>query len=137
VVPAGRYLSGRIHLKSNVTLYLSPGSVLLASTDNANFDPYETFPFHSVSYREATYFHYALVAAEGVHDIAIKLCERVTIRGITVRNSPDYSIRFWGTERGYIDPRYFQPNEVRFGSRVYNPSQKTSGALDRRWYHKG
>src|SRR6266436_2063810 len=51
VVPAGRYLSGTIHLKSNVTLYLSPGSFLLASTDNADSDPYETLPFQSVSDR--------------------------------------------------------------------------------------
>jgi hypothetical protein len=121
-VPAGRYLSGTIHLKSNVTLHLSPGAVILASPDNADFDPYETLSFQSVSDKETTYFHYALIAAEGVHDIAItgegavdgnrtkrggpktiaiKLCERVTIRGITVRNSPNYSISFWGTD--YID----------------------------------
>src|SRR5215469_10992267 len=34
VAPAGRYLSGTIHLKSNVTLHLSPGAVILASPDN-------------------------------------------------------------------------------------------------------
>jgi Glycosyl hydrolases family 28 len=118
-VPAGRYLSGTVHLKSNVTLDLSPGAVILASPDNGDFDPYETLPFQSVSDKETTYFHYALLSAEGVHDIAItgqgvvdgnrtkrggpktiaiKLCERVTIRGITVRNSPNYSISFWGTD---------------------------------------
>ncbi|MGH9667908.1 MAG: glycoside hydrolase family 28 protein, partial [Bryobacteraceae bacterium] len=122
MAPAGRYLSGTIHLKSNITLYLSPGAVILASPDNGDFDPYETLPFQSVSDKETTYFHYALVAAEGVHDIAIegkgaidgnrtrrggpktvaiKLCQRVTLRGITVRNSPNYSISFWGTD--YID----------------------------------
>lgn len=124
VLPAGRYLSGTIHLKSNVTLYLSPGSVLLASPDNADFDPYETLPFQSVSDRETTYFHYALVAAENAHDIAIvgegvidgnrgkrggpktvaiKLCERVTLRGITVRNAPNYAISFWGTDYINVD----------------------------------
>jgi polygalacturonase len=108
-------VSGAVHLKSNVTLYLSPGSVLLASPDNADFHPYQTLPFQSVSDRKTTYFHYALVAAENVHDIAIvgegvidgnrskrggpktvaiKLCERVTIRGITVRNATNYAISF-------------------------------------------
>lgn len=122
VVPAGRYLSGTIHLKSNITLYLSPGAVILASPDNSDFDPYETLPFQSVSDKETTYFHYALISADGVHDIAlegkgaidgnrarrggpktvaIKLCQHVTLRDITVRNSPNYSISFWGTD--YID----------------------------------
>jgi hypothetical protein len=124
VAPAGRYLCGTIHLKSNVTLHLSPGAVILASTDNADFDPYEKLSFKSVSDDETTYFHYALLAAENVHDIAItgegvvdgnrtrrhgpktiaiKLCERVTIRGITVRNSPNYSISFWGTDYINVD----------------------------------
>jgi Pectate lyase superfamily protein len=124
IAPAGRYLSGTVHLKSNVTLHLSPGAVILMSTDNADFDPYEKLPFKSVSDDETTYFHYALLAAENVHDIAItgegvvdgnrtkrhgpktiaiKLCERVTIRGITVRNSPNYSISFWGTDYINVD----------------------------------
>ena len=124
LVPAGTYLSGTIHLKSNVTLHLSPGSVILASPDNADFDPYETLPFQSVSDKETTYFHYALIAAENVHDIAIvgegavdgnrvkrggpktiaiKLCQRVTIRGIVVRNSPNYSVSFWGCDFVNVD----------------------------------
>jgi polygalacturonase len=123
-VPAGRYLSGTIHLKNNVTLHLAPGSVILASPDNADFDPYETLPFQSVSDKETTYFHYTLIGAEGVHDIAItgegvvdgnrtkrggpktiaiKLCQRVTIRGITVRNSPNYSVSFWGSDYITVD----------------------------------
>ncbi len=122
LVPAGKYLSGTIHLKSNVTLNLENGATILASTDNADFDPYETLPFESVSDRETTYFHYGLVTAENVHNIAIvgqgiidgnrtkrggpktvaiKLCQFVTIRGITVQNSPNYSISFWGTD--YVD----------------------------------
>jgi hypothetical protein len=124
IATAGRYLSGTIHLRSNVTLHLSPGSVILASTDNSDFDPYETLPFKSVSDDETTYFHNALIAAERVHDIAItgegavdgnrskrrgpktiaiKLCERVVIRGITVRNSPNYSISFWGSDYINVD----------------------------------
>ena len=69
LVPAGRYLSGTIHLRSDVTLSLSPGSVILASPDEADFDAYEKLPFQSVSDKETTYFHYGLVTAENVHDI--------------------------------------------------------------------
>lgn len=121
-VPAGRYLCGTIHLKSNVTLHLDNGSVILASTDNGDFDPYESLPFKSVSDNETTFFHYGLLVADGVHNIAItgqgivdgnrtrrrgpktvsiKNCQYVTIRGITVQNSPNYSISFWGSD--YVD----------------------------------
>jgi polygalacturonase len=37
--PAGRFLSGTITLKSNVTLYLSPGAVLLGSTRIEDYNP--------------------------------------------------------------------------------------------------
>lgn len=124
VVPAGRYLSGTIHLKSNTTLHLESGAVLLASPEEADFDPYEKLPFESVSDKETTYFHYGLVTAESVENIAItgegtidgnrtkrggpktiaiKLCQHVTIRGITVQNSPNYSISLWGDDFVDID----------------------------------
>jgi polygalacturonase len=121
-VPAGKYLCGTVHLKSYVTLHLDNGATILASTDNGDFDAYETLPFKSVSDNETTFFHSGLVTAENVHHIAItgqgvvdgnrsrrrgpktvsiKNCQYVTIRGITVQNSPNYSISFWGTD--YID----------------------------------
>ncbi len=121
-VPAGKYLCGTIHLKSNVTLHLDNGSTILASTDNGDFDAYETLPFKSVSDNETTFFHYGLLVADGAHNIAItgqgvvdgnrtkrrgpktvaiKNCQYVTIRGITVQNSPNYSISFWGSD--YVD----------------------------------
>ncbi len=122
VLPPGEYLSGTIRLKSYVTLHLENGARLMASTDNADFDPYETLSFKSVSDEETTYFHYGLVTAENAHHIAItgrgtidgnrtrrrgpktvalKLCQHVAIRGITVRNSPNYSISLWGSD--YVD----------------------------------
>ncbi|HLH17227.1 MAG TPA: glycosyl hydrolase family 28 protein [Bryobacteraceae bacterium] len=39
VFPAGRFLSGTITLRSNVTLHLSPGAVLLGSTRMADYNP--------------------------------------------------------------------------------------------------
>lgn len=118
-VPPGRYISGTLHLRSNVTLYLESGATLAESPDDADFDRYEKLPFKSVSDVETTYFHYGLVTADGAHNIAIigqgiidgnrthrhgpktvalKLCKYVTIEGITVENSPNYSISLWGCD---------------------------------------
>ena len=49
VFPAGRYLSGTLHLRSNVSFRLSEGAVLIASTDDADFDPYEAPPSGGIS----------------------------------------------------------------------------------------
>lgn len=124
VAPAGAYLSGTLRLKTNVTLELTSGSVLLASADEADFDPVEKLPYATPDDKETSYFHYALLAAENIHDfaitgagvvdgnrtrrggpktIAIKNCEHVSIRGITVRNAPNYSISFIGTDHIDID----------------------------------
>ena len=40
-IPAGKYLSGAIFLKNNVTLNISEGAILLASTDFENFPPFK------------------------------------------------------------------------------------------------
>lgn len=122
--PAGGYLCGTIHLKSNVTIHLSPGAVILASRDEEDFDPYETLPFTPVNDRETTYFHYALLAGEDVHNvsiigeggidgnrpkrggpkpIALKRCQHVRIRGITITNGPNYSISLLGCDHVDID----------------------------------
>ena len=120
--PAGKYLCGTIHLKSNLTLNLLSGAELLASRDEADFDPYEKLPYNTPDDRETTYFHYALLAGENVHDvtitgagaidgnrpkrggpktIALKLSQRIAIRGITIRNAPNYAISFLGCD--YVD----------------------------------
>mgnify|MGYP002381304584 CR=1 FL=1 len=124
VAPAGRYLCGTIHLKSNVTLQIESGATVAASPDDSDFDRYETLAFKSVSDNETTYFHYALLAADDVQHIAIvgegavdgnrtkrggpktialKRATGVTIRGITVKNSPNYSISMLGCDDVVID----------------------------------
>jgi polygalacturonase len=116
VVPAGRYLCGTIHLKSRITLYLAAGATILASPDNNDFDPYEKLDYDSHADNETTYFHYALLAGENIQEIAIrgegvidgnrkkrggpkpialKNVQHISIRGITVRDSPNYAISFW------------------------------------------
>jgi Glycosyl hydrolases family 28 len=102
VFPAGRYLSGTLHLRSNVSLRLSEGAVLIASPDDADFDPYEAPPSGSISpnpiswafankfrHREVsryglrilhetvdnpdtTYAHYSLIVGDHVSNVTIE-----------------------------------------------------------------
>jgi polygalacturonase len=122
--PAGRYLCGTIHLRSNVTIHLPAGATILASRDEEDFDPYERLPFTPVNDRETTYFHYALLAGEDVRQVAVigeggidgnrpkrggpkpialKRCQHITIRGITITNAPNYSISLLGCDHVDID----------------------------------
>ena len=102
IIPPGRYLSGTLHLRSNVSLRLCGGAALIASTDNVDFDPYETPPPGSLSptpvswtftgkfrHREAslygsrmlretadnpdtTYAHYSLILGDHVSHVTIE-----------------------------------------------------------------
>jgi polygalacturonase len=151
VISPGRYVSGTIHLRSNLTLRIEQGATLLFSPDDGDFDPYEELPYHmdrppkkvepEVSFvtrtlperrrmaappawddTETSYFHYALLSGDGVHNvaiegtgtidgnrprrggpkpIAIKNSEWISVRGITIRNAPNYNISFAGTD--YIE----------------------------------
>ncbi len=41
IFPSGKYLTGSLVLKSNVNIYLSPGSVILGSTDIKDYQPHK------------------------------------------------------------------------------------------------
>ncbi|NOY58650.1 MAG: glycoside hydrolase family 28 protein [Calditrichaeota bacterium] len=122
--PAGVYLSGSLHLKSNVTLYLDNGATLLASPDDADFDPFEKLDFKNDADKETSYFHFSFIWGEDVDHIAIfgqgtidsnrkdrsgpktiglKRCRYVTIKDITIRNAGNYSISMLGTDDVNID----------------------------------
>ncbi len=151
VFSPGKYVSGTIHLRSNLTLRIEQGATLVFSPDDGDFDPYEELPYHmaappkkvesQVSFvahtvperrrlsappawddTETSYFHYALLSGDGVHNvaiegmgtidgnrprrggpkpIAIKNSEWISVRGITIRNAPNYNISFGGTD--YIE----------------------------------
>lgn len=153
VLPPGRYVSGTLHLRDNLTLQLDAGATLIFSPDDGDFDPYEELPYHitappkktesQVSFvthtlpeqrrlsappayddTETTYFHYALLSGDGVHNvaiqgtgtidsnrprrggpkpIAIKNSEWISVRGITIRDAPNYNISFAGTDHIEVD----------------------------------
>ncbi len=117
--PPGRYLSGTVRLKSNVTIFIDAGAVLLSSQDKDDFDPYEKLSFKSYSDDETTDFHYALIRGQdiehvgvtgpgtidgnrtkrhGPKPIALKNCRHIAVRDITLQNSPNYNISLLGCD---------------------------------------
>lgn len=123
-IPPGTYLCGTVQLKSRVTLHLHAGATIKASPKQEDFAPYETLSFKPVDDNETTFFHHALLMADdaegisilgqgtvdgnrlkrgGPKTIALKNSRRITIRGITVRNSPNYSISMLGCDHVDID----------------------------------
>ncbi len=69
--PAGRYLSGSVHLKSNVGLYLDPGAVIEASPDPEAYDAPE--PNQWERYQDFGHSHWrnSLIWGEGVNNASI------------------------------------------------------------------
>jgi len=115
--PAGRYRSGRLRLRSNVSLWLDNGATLLMSPDDTNFGP-EIKDAEGLGYRAA------LLAGEGVESVAIRgegviecdrkkrggpkpiallRSKRIRIQGVSIRNAPNYTISLLGCEDVVID----------------------------------
>ncbi|MGN6627479.1 MAG: rhamnogalacturonidase [Tepidisphaeraceae bacterium] len=72
VVPAGTYLSGSIHLKSNIHLLIDAGATILGAPQKLNaYD--ETEPFSGVAYQDGghCYFHNSLIWGENLTNVSI------------------------------------------------------------------
>jgi polygalacturonase len=72
LVPAGTYLSGSIHLKSNLHLLIDAGATILGAPQNLNaYD--ETEPFPSGAYQDGghCYFHNSLMWGENLTNVFI------------------------------------------------------------------
>ena len=109
-IPAGRHVTGTIRLKSNVTLHLDPGAVLVGSPNLADYPPL------TASYRSYTdtYTEKSLLYAENAENVTIEgsgtidgqgtafkgaykvrpylarfvACRNVTVKDVTFRDSP-------------------------------------------------
>jgi len=70
--PAGTYVSGSIHLKSNVTLYLDSGAVIQASSDPQAYDEAEPNPAID-KYQDFGHSHWrnSLLWGENIENVAI------------------------------------------------------------------
>ncbi|HLQ50667.1 MAG TPA: glycoside hydrolase family 28 protein [Terriglobales bacterium] len=129
---AGTYLSGSIHLKSNITLYLDQGATIQASPDPEAYDPIETSQKQWDKYQDFghTYFHNSLIWGEGLENIAIlgpgvisgkdaltrkadqrignkaislKLCRNVVIRDVSILMAGHFAILATGVDNFTID----------------------------------
>ena len=72
LVPAGTYLSGSIHLRSNIHLFLDAGATILGAPQNLNaYD--ETEPFPGIAYQDGghCYFHNSLIWGENLTNVFI------------------------------------------------------------------
>ncbi len=72
LVPAGTYLSGSIHLQSNIHLLIDAGATILGAPQKLNaYD--ETEVFSGVAYQDGghTYFHNSLVWGENLTNVFI------------------------------------------------------------------
>ncbi len=117
--PPGEYLSGSLHLRSRLTLRLDAGATLIASPDDADFDPIERLGYKSFSDPETSDFRFALLQGldlaqvsilgpgkidgnrtrrGGPKPIALKRCRGVVIRDLTIVNAPNYNISLLGCD---------------------------------------
>ena len=72
LVPAGTYLSGSIHLKSNIQLLIDAGAIILGAPQDRNaYD--ETEPFPGIAYQDGghCYFHNSLIWGENLTNVFI------------------------------------------------------------------
>ncbi|WP_238653646.1 glycoside hydrolase family 28 protein [Paenibacillus piscarius] len=120
-VPAGTFLTGAVRLRSNIELHLSPGAVLSFSTDPADYPPVES-RWEGVKREVHTPCIYGAglnnvsVTGSGTLDgngapwwekhrhrreelayprprlIAFDDCSRVTLRDLTLLNSPSWTV---------------------------------------------
>jgi polygalacturonase len=120
LLPPGKYLSGTVHLKSRVTLYLEAGATLIGTPD---LDQYQ-HPVVPEFMPEAKWgkWHRALILGDGLEDIAIAgqgvidgnkvfdptgeermrgphtfvfvNCSKVTVRDVSFVDSANYAIFF-------------------------------------------
>ena len=69
--PAGKYLSGSIHLKSNICLYIDQGATLIAASDSAEFDQPEKSVNDIYQDYGHSHWHNSFIWGEHLHDVSI------------------------------------------------------------------
>ncbi|WP_211309794.1 glycoside hydrolase family 28 protein [Mucilaginibacter yixingensis] len=71
--PAGSYLSGSIHLKSNISLYIDQGATIVAAdyTPEAGYDKPENVVTNQYEDFGHRHWHNSLIWGENLHDVSI------------------------------------------------------------------
>jgi polygalacturonase len=127
--PAGTFLSGSIHLKSNIALYLEQGSTILATDDHTAYDSAEPNQWDKLQDFGHSHFHNSLIWGESLENIsilgpgriygkglirnqsqptgnkaiALKLCRNVTIKDISILMGGWFAILATGVDNMTID----------------------------------
>ena len=128
-VPAGNWVTGSLHLRSNVTLQIDRGAVLEASADPASYDVPEANEWNQYQDFGHSHFHNSLIWGENLENIAIigggrisgkaltrgergaagdkaialKLCHNVLLRDISISNGGHFGLLATGVDNLTID----------------------------------
>lgn len=88
VVPAGRYLSGSIRMKSNIELNIESGAVIIAAPASMKaYDESEVFGFPEYQDGGHTYFHNSLIWADGEENVSITGRGMIDGEGLTKKDT--------------------------------------------------
>ena len=69
--PAGNYLLGSVHLKSNICLFIDQGATLIASSDSTEFDKPEKSVNDTYQDYGHSHWHNSFIWGEKLHDVSI------------------------------------------------------------------
>ena len=69
--PPGTYLSGSIHMKSNITLKLANDTILRGTRDMSKYDPRESNPWSDYQDSSQSYIQRSLIWGENLHNVGI------------------------------------------------------------------
>jgi polygalacturonase len=118
--PPGNYLSGTLHLRDQTTLQLDAGAILVASPDDEDFDPPEKLGYKTFADDETSDHSFALLQGrevkrvriigagwidgnrrkrDGPKPIALKACQGIDIRDLTITNAGNYNVSLLGCKR--------------------------------------
>ena len=86
-LPAGNYLCGSIHMKSNINLHIDAGATIVATSDSKAYDPSEPFNFPEYQDGGHTYFHNSLIWGENLENISITGRGRIDGEGLTRKDT--------------------------------------------------
>ncbi len=70
-LPAGNYLSGSIHLKSNISLYIDQGATIIATDTGSAYDQREPSANGIFQDFGHSHFHNSLIWGQDLHDVSI------------------------------------------------------------------
>jgi polygalacturonase len=127
-IPAGTWVTGSIHLRSNITLHFERGAVIEASSEAAAYDAPEPNQWDKFQDFGHSHFHNALIWGDGVENVAItgggrisgaalvrergatgdkaialRLARNVTLRDFEILNGGHFGILATGVDNLVID----------------------------------